>query len=182
VKILIADDNPVFRTVLGVMLTNWGFSVVAACDGEEAWRILRAEDGPRLAILDWMMPGMEGIEICRLARAAFGCGVYLLILTAKTNSEDLVNAMEAGANDYVTKPFKSRELRARLATACRVLVLEELPALTRGQATSAPWAGLGAVRPSRPAAIDSGRSVVGAESAARHGAWAGKGASRHLQY
>ena len=116
-RILIADDNPVFQSVLRVMLTNWDYSVVVACDGKEAWQILRAEGAPRLAILDWMMPGLDGIEVCRLARAEFGRSVYILILTAKTQSEDLVEAMQAGADDYVTKPLKSQELRIRLAAA-----------------------------------------------------------------
>lgn len=125
VRILIADDNPVFQSVLNVMLTNWGYSVVAACDGKEAWDLLQAENAPRLAILDWMMPGLSGIEVCRLARTEFGRGVYILILTAKTQNEDLVMAMQAGADDYVTKPLKSQELRIRLAAACRILELEE---------------------------------------------------------
>jgi DNA-binding response OmpR family regulator len=137
VRILIADDNPVFQSVLKVMLTNWGYSVVAARDGKEAWHLLRAEDAPRLAILDWMMPGLDGIEVCRLARAEFGRGVYILILTAKTQSEDLVAAMQAGADDYVTKPLKSQELRIRLAAACRILDLEDRLALALGQIVSA---------------------------------------------
>ncbi|MGD0773252.1 MAG: response regulator [Candidatus Solibacter sp.] len=141
-RILIADDNPVFQSVLKVMLTNWGYSVVAACDGKEAWHLLRAEDAPRLAILDWMMPGVDGIEVCRLARAHFGRGVYILILTAKTQSEDLVAAMEAGADDYVTKPLKSQELRIRLAAACRILDLEDRLALALGQTASAAAARL----------------------------------------
>src|SRR5664280_2419981 len=140
-RILIADDNPVFQSVLKVMLTNWGYSVVAACDGNEAWQILQAVDAPRLAILDWMMPGMDGIEVCRLARTEFGRSVYILILTAKTQSEDLVEAMQAGADDYVTKPLKSQELRIRLAAACRILNLEEQLALALGQAASAARAG-----------------------------------------
>ena len=126
-----------FRSVLSVMLTNWGYSVVAACDGNEAWCLLRAEDAPRLAILDWMMPGLDGIEVCRLARAEFGRGVYILILTAKTQSEDLVAALQAGADDYVTKPLKSQELRIRLAAACRILDLEDRLALALGQTVSA---------------------------------------------
>jgi DNA-binding response OmpR family regulator len=131
VKILIADDNLVFQSVLKVMLINWGYSVVVACDGEQAWQILRADDGPRLAILDWMMPGMEGIEVCRLARAAFGGDVYILILTSKTHSEDLVTAVEAGADDYVTKPFNSQELSARLRIGCRILDLKHRLAVAR---------------------------------------------------
>ena len=140
-RILIADDNPVFQSVLRVMLSNWGYSVVEACDGKEAWRLLRAEGAPRLAVLDWMMPGMDGIEVCRLARTEFGRSVYILILTAKTQSEDLVAAMQAGADDYVTKPLKSQELRIRLAAACRILNLEERLALALGQAASAARVG-----------------------------------------
>jgi DNA-binding response OmpR family regulator len=129
VRILIADDNPVFLGVLKVMLTNWGYEVVAARDGREAWQVLQTENAPRLAILDWMMPGLDGIEVCRLLRAGFGRTVYVLILTAKTQSEDLVTAMQAGADDYVTKPLKSQELRIRLAAGCRILNLEERLAL-----------------------------------------------------
>lgn len=128
-RILIADDNPVFLGVLKVMLTNWGYDVVSARDGKEAWQLLRAENAPRLVILDWMMPGLDGIEVCRLVRAGLGLAVYVLILTAKAQSEDLVTAMQAGADDYVTKPLKSLELRIRLAAACRILDLEERLAL-----------------------------------------------------
>ena len=130
-RILIADDNLVFQSVLKVMLTNWDYSVEVARDGDEAWQILRADDGPRLAILDWMMPGMEGLEVCRLARAAFGGDVYILILTSKTQREDLAAAMEAGADDYVTKPFKSQELAARLRIGCRILDLKHRLAVAR---------------------------------------------------
>ena len=142
-KILIADDNSVFRNVLKVMLTNWGFSVMVACDGAEAWQILQAEDGPRLAILDWVMPCMGGVEVCNKVRATFGRQVYVMILTAKTGSGDLVTAMRAGADDYVTKPFKSQELRFRLAAACRILNLEDQLALSLGPVLSAVGAGHG---------------------------------------
>lgn len=124
-RILIADDNLVFQSVLRAMLTQWGYDVVVAGDGDEAWRFLQAHDAPRLAILDWMMPGLEGIEVCRRVRASRSIKeMYILILTAKTQSEDLAAAVEAGADDYVTKPFKSVELRARLRNGCRVLDLE----------------------------------------------------------
>jgi DNA-binding response OmpR family regulator len=132
-RILIADDNLVFQNVLRAMLTQWGYDVVAASDGEEAWRCLQADDAPRLAILDWMMPGLDGVEVCRRVRATRSItNTYILILTAKTHSEDLAAAVEAGADDYVTKPFKSAELRARLRTACRVLDLEGRLLLARG--------------------------------------------------
>ncbi|MGD0666273.1 MAG: response regulator [Bryobacteraceae bacterium] len=125
-RILVAEDNLVFREVLQSMLSQWGYDVIVASDGEEAWRLLQDEEGPRLAILDWLMPGLDGIEVCRRVRAGNQLRyTYMLILTAKTESEDLVTAMEAGADDYVTKPFKSAELRARLRVGCRILELQE---------------------------------------------------------
>ena len=125
-KILVADDNPVLHNVLKAMLTNWGYEVVVASNGIEAWRQLQAEDGPRLAILDWRMPGMDGVEICRRVRSEGHLNyVYLLLLTPNTSSEDLAWAMEAGADDYVAKPFKSAELRARVRAGCRILKLRE---------------------------------------------------------
>jgi DNA-binding response OmpR family regulator len=133
-KILVADDNPVFQNVLKGMLTSWGYEVTTASDGLEAWDLLQAGNGARLAILDWMMPGMEGVEVCRRVRASsFSRDAYLLILTAKARNEDLTGAMNAGADDYITKPFKSVELRIRLRTGCRILHLqEELQQIPKG--------------------------------------------------
>jgi len=129
-KILVADDNPVCRNVLQKMLTGWGYDVVVAADGNQAWALLQAEGGPRLAILDWMMPGMDGVEVCRRVReSAYLNYVYVLILTSKAQSEGLLVAMEAGSDDYVTKPFQSKELRTRLRVACRILELREELAL-----------------------------------------------------
>jgi two-component system cell cycle response regulator len=126
VKILAAEDNPVFQSLLRSLLTKWGYEVLMAKDGTEAWQILEAEDGPRLAILDWMMPGMDGIEVCRRVR---GAGrepyVYILLLTSRSESEDLVEGMDAGADDYVTKPIKADELQARLRAGKRILKLQE---------------------------------------------------------
>jgi DNA-binding response OmpR family regulator len=131
-RILIADDNLVFQTVLRAMLTQWGYDVVIASDGDEAWRYLQGEDAPRLAILDWLMPGLDGIEVCRRVRAARPAGyTYILVLTSKTRNEDLAAAVEAGADDFVSKPFISVELRARLRVGCRVLDLERLVAPRR---------------------------------------------------
>lgn len=125
-RILVAEDNLVFQNVLRSMLTQWGYDVVVASDGQEAWRLLQDEEGPRLAILDWLMPGLDGIEVCRRVRTRNNFDyTYILILTAKTESEDLLTAMEAGADDYVTKPFKSPELKARLRVGCRILELQD---------------------------------------------------------
>jgi len=108
------------------MLTKWGYDAVVARDGLEAWRVLQSEDYPRLAVLDWMMPGMDGVELCRRVRAAGREPyVYILLLTARTESHDLVEGIEAGADDYLTKPFNTHELRARLRAGTRILNLQE---------------------------------------------------------
>ena len=125
-KVLAAEDNPVFQSMLRALLTKWGYDVVQARDGLEAWRILASADAPRLAILDWMMPGMDGVELCRRVRiAGREPYIYILLLTARTESEDLVEGMEAGADDYLTKPFNAHELRVRLRAGRRILDLQE---------------------------------------------------------
>jgi two-component system cell cycle response regulator len=125
-KVLAAEDNPVLQSILRGMLTTWGYSAVIARNGVEAFEHLVSDDPPRLAILDWMMPGMDGVEICRRLRAAAREPyIYLLLLTARTESADLVEGMEAGADDYLTKPFNSQELRVRLRAGTRILELQE---------------------------------------------------------
>src|SRR5258707_1021779 len=125
-RVLAAEDNPVFQSMLRSMLTKWGYQAVIARDGLQAWQILQAEDYPRLALLDWMMPGLDGVELCRRVRAAGREPyVYILLLTARTESQDLVEGIEAGADDYLTKPFNSHELRARLRAGTRILNLQE---------------------------------------------------------
>ncbi|MCW3098665.1 MAG: protein serine/threonine phosphatase [Chthonomonadaceae bacterium] len=124
-KILIADDDPIPRRLLQALLVKAGYEVVAAEEGEEAWRILQMEDAPRLAILDWLMPGMDGPEICRKVRErAAAPYVYLLLLTSKDRKEDIVAGMEAGADDYLTKPFHAHELQVRVRAGLRILELE----------------------------------------------------------
>ena len=124
-KILLAEDNPVFQSMLKNMLTKWGYEVVLAGNGEEAWQILQQLQAPPLAILDWMMPGVDGVEVCRRLRAAQQRYVYVILLTAKTEQKDLVEGMDAGADDYVTKPFNTHELRVRLRAGRRILDLQE---------------------------------------------------------
>src|SRR5690349_24357061 len=103
-KVLAAEDNPVLQSMLRGMLTTWGYNAVIARNGAEAFQQLISDDAPRLAILDWMMPGMDGVEICRRLRAAAREPyIYLLLLTARTEAADLVEGMEAGADDYLTK-------------------------------------------------------------------------------
>jgi diguanylate cyclase (GGDEF)-like protein len=125
-KVLAAEDNPVFQSMLSNMLTKWGYQPVIAHDGNEAWEALQQPDGPQLAILDWMMPGLNGVDICRGVRAAGREPyVYILLLTARNDARDLVEGMEAGADDYVTKPFQTHELRVRLRAGRRILELQQ---------------------------------------------------------
>lgn len=131
-KVLAAEDNPVFQSTLRSLLTKWGYEAVTARDGNQAWELLQGEDTPRMAILDWMMPGMDGVELCRRIRsAAREPYIYILLLTARTESGDLVEGMEAGADDYLTKPFNAHELRVRLRAGRRILDLQEELLLAR---------------------------------------------------
>ena len=125
-RILIAEDDPVSRRLLELFLVKWGFEVSIATTGTEALQMLERMDAPRLAILDWMMPGMEGVQVCqKLREAADRPYVYVLLLTARTQKEDLLQGLESGADDYLTKPFDSQELRARLHVGQRILDLQD---------------------------------------------------------
>jgi diguanylate cyclase (GGDEF)-like protein len=125
VKILVAEDESVTRTKLVTLLSRWGYEVVETQDGLVAWDILQREDAPRLAIIDWMMPGMDGLQLCRaVRRCSSGSYLYILLLTAKNRQEDIVAGLDAGADDYVTKPFDAHELQIRLRAARRILDLQ----------------------------------------------------------
>ncbi len=124
-KILIAEDDAVSRRVLEATLVKFGYDVVVAGDGAQAWALLEGEDAPRLAILDWMMPELDGVEICRRLRGIPNVAPpYLILLTAKSSKEDVVTGLDAGANDYLTKPFDRAELRARVQVGAHVLELQ----------------------------------------------------------
>ena len=124
-RILIADDDPVARTMLQALLTKWGYQVIAASDGLEAARVLESADARQLAILDWMMPGAEGPEICRRVRALSERPyVYILLVTGRSQHGDLLRGLESGADDYLTKPFDSEELRTCLLVGQRILDLQ----------------------------------------------------------
>lgn len=124
-RILIAEDDATSRRLLEAHLTKWGYEVCTARDGQEAWDALRRPGAPSLAILDWMMPSIDGIEVVRRLRADSSTPyVYVLLLTARGLKEDLLAGFEAGADDYVTKPFDAAELQARLRTGRRILDLQ----------------------------------------------------------
>jgi phosphoserine phosphatase RsbU/P len=124
-KVLVADDEAVFRTMLQKFLTHWGHTVTTVGDGEEAWSALSNTEGPQLAMLDWMMPRLAGPELCRRIRNTPETkGVYVILLTARRERGDIVAGLQAGADDYVIKPFDSEELRARVAVGERVVGLQ----------------------------------------------------------
>ena len=124
-KILIADDDPISVLYLQDMLTEWGYEVVIAADGLGAAEILQQPDGPVLAILDWMMPGMDGIDVCRSIRdSVTERYVYMIMLTSRTETAYIVAAMNAGADDYIAKPFNCEEMQVRVRAGRRIAELE----------------------------------------------------------
>ena len=124
-RVLIADDSIVSRHLLDATLRKWGYEVVVACDGMEALGILQGANPPTLAILDWMMPGLTGLEVCRRVRALNREPyTYVLLLTSKNLKEDLIEGMDAGADDYITKPFDQHELKVRLRAGRRIVELQ----------------------------------------------------------
>ena len=127
-RILIADDSIVSRHLLDATLRKWGYDVVVACDGNEAWAMLQQEGAPKIAILDWVMPGMTGTEVCRRVRIMqqeSNLYTYIVLLTSKSQREDLIEGMESGADDYLTKPFDQHELKVRLRPGTRIIELQK---------------------------------------------------------
>jgi serine/threonine protein kinase len=119
-RVLAADDDPLLARMLERCLRNWGYEAVIASDGAEAWQALKGEDAPNVVILDWDMPGLSGVEICRLLRATpRGARSYVLMLTGREQKADLIEALECGADDFLSKPFHPRELQLRLAKGVR---------------------------------------------------------------
>ena len=125
-KILVAEDQSVSRHILAAILHRWGYEVTAVEDGTRAWEALQEDDSPQLAILDWLMPGMDGIEICRQIRQRpRERPMYLILLSARREQEDKIEGLNSGADDYITKPFNREELRARVQGGIRVLGLQQ---------------------------------------------------------
>ncbi|MBI1830996.1 MAG: response regulator transcription factor [Planctomycetes bacterium] len=125
-QILIADDDPVPRGALDRTLKKWGHDVVLASDGGEACQLLQREDAPKLAILDWVMPKLDGPQICRKIRDLVRQQpTYIILLTSKHQKEDVVAGLESGADDFITKPFDQHELRSRIRVGERIVMLQQ---------------------------------------------------------
>ena len=125
-KVLITEDDPTSRLVLERSLGSWGYEVISCQNGREALRALDVPEPPKLAILDWMMPEIDGLEVCRTIRRTPRLGAtYVILLTSRGTKEDLVEGFRAGADDYVIKPFHRDELRARLGAGIRIVELEQ---------------------------------------------------------
>ncbi|MBI5250318.1 MAG: sigma 54-interacting transcriptional regulator [Desulfomonile tiedjei] len=125
-RILIAEDEPMSRKMLERLLVNWGYETTSVADGNEAWNALQADQSPKIALLDWVMPGMDGVDVARRVRATLSAAdryVYVILITQKASKEDIIAGIEAGADDYIVKPFDPQELRVRIRAGQRLLEL-----------------------------------------------------------
>ena len=126
VKILVAEDEPMSQRMIEAQLAMDGYEVTVASDGEAALQIMNGDDPPSIAVIDWMMPKISGLELCQLIRKIPGCEAsFLILLTAKDRQEDMILGLNSGADDYITKPFEFEELRARIQVGERVLSLQK---------------------------------------------------------
>ena len=124
--VLVAEDEPVSRRLLEKSLAQWGYRPIVCPDGLEALTLLRSSDAPRIAVLDWGMPGIDGVDICRVIRDSdTPTQPYLILLTARSRPEDTVQGLRAGADDYITKPVDREEFEARLQVAARIVGLQQ---------------------------------------------------------
>jgi len=126
-QVLVVDDSAVYRKLIGDHLCSWGFGVKLAETGMEAWRLLQLPETPKLVLLDWVLPDLDGIELCQRIRRARSTGqyVYIILLTSKEGRQNMLDAMQAGADDYLVKPFDESELKARLLVGKRILDLQD---------------------------------------------------------
>jgi len=138
---LVVEDSAVYRKLIGDHLRSWGFGVTLAVSGSEAWQILEKPDSPKLVLLDWVLPDLDGIELCKRIRQAGSSGpyVYVILLTSNEGQQNMLDAMQAGADDYLVKPFDALELRARLLVGKQILVMLERE-LERSRRERAPLA------------------------------------------
>ena len=125
-KVLVAEDDKITRRLLEVLLAKWGYETTSVGDGGKAWDVLQQKNSFRLVVLDWMMPEMDGAEVCRKVRNNGHVDYkYILLLTAKSQKEDIIEGIRAGADDYLIKPFDRSELRARISIGKRIVELQQ---------------------------------------------------------
>jgi two-component system, cell cycle response regulator len=146
-KILVADDDLTSRSMLKAVLLKWGYDPIVAVDGNEAWEVMQNTDSLHLAILDWVMPGKTGPEICELLRAKeFAIPPYIILLTSKTSKADIVTGLDLGANDFISKPYDIDELQARIRVGVRMVTLQAALVETKNalahQSTHDPLTGI----------------------------------------
>lgn len=125
-RVLVIDDSPIYRRLIAGHLREWGFDVTVAENGADGWKILEQPNSPNLVLLDWIMPGMDGVEMCQKLRARRSSDlyVYMILVTSKENPTDLIQAIEAGVDDYLVKPFDEQELKVRLLVGQRFVALQ----------------------------------------------------------
>lgn len=125
-SVLLAEDSAIYRHLIRTHLADWGFDLVCAKDGRAAWNFLTQPNAPRLALLDWVLPEIDGIELCRLLRAQGSAPyTFTILLTAKSRKQEMLEAMDAGADDFLAKPFDPLELKAKLLVGKRIVDLQE---------------------------------------------------------
>lgn len=124
-KVLIADDDPPTRVLLRAAISQWGYEIYEAKDGEEAWTIMQNADAPKILIVDWLMPNLDGIGLCSRVRSNIKTTVYIILLTQVSGTTNIIKGLEAGADDFLSKPFNMAELRSRLSVGARIVTLEK---------------------------------------------------------
>ena len=122
--VLIADDDPVYRSFLDDLLEQWKFDVTVVCDGKEAWETIQSNEDIRLVILDWVMPRLDGPDLCRKLKDDLGRDVYTILVTGSRLKEDVIRVLVSGADDYIAKPFDAIDLKIHVRTAMRIISLE----------------------------------------------------------
>ena len=124
-KVLIVDDEKMVLNILATLIKEWDYEVILARNGEEAWKLLQEIDEPLILLVDWIMSGMDGLELCKkIKRSEKSANTHVIMLTAKSDIEDLVSGFNAGADDFLTKPVDPRELSSRLSVARRILIYQ----------------------------------------------------------
>jgi DNA-binding response OmpR family regulator len=123
-KVLIADDDLPTRVLLRAAIGQWGYSIIEAKDGQEAWELLQHAEAPHLLILDWLMPGMDGIDLCKRIKQDLHYRPYVILLTQVAGTANIIKGLEAGADEFLSKPFNMAELRSRLSVGSRIINFE----------------------------------------------------------